>query len=33
MSKEQQRKAEGVDITKCTPQQLKDLGEAIEKEL
>ena len=31
--KELQRKAEGVDITKCSPQQLKDLGAAIESEL
>ena len=29
----QQRQEQGVDITKCTPQQLNDLGKALETEL
>ena len=32
-AKAQQKEAEGVDITKCAPQQLENLGKAIEQEL
>ena len=32
-AKQQQKDAEGVDITKVTPQQLENLGKAIENEL
>ena len=32
-AKQQQAKADGVDITKCSPNQLQDLGKAIEQEL
>ena len=32
-AKQQQKAQEGVDITKCSPTQLQDLGKAIEGEL
>ena len=30
MSAKQQKDQDGVDITKCSPQQLENLGKAIE---